>query len=284
MKFSIVTPSFRSSRWLKLCIPSVADQGVELEHIVQDSCSDDGTEKWLPQDGRVKAFIENDGGMYDAVNRGLRRANGELLAYLNCDEQYLPGALGAVGRFFDEHPEVEIAFGDAVVAGPDGSYLCHRLSLLPSKLHTLVSGTLAILSCATFFRRRALEEKLLFFDTRFKDLGDAKWVLTALERGAVMGLVRRFTSVFTNTGENMNFKPNAIRERKEMFASAPAWARMLRPGFVAQYRLRKLLAGHYSQPPFDYAIYTSASPDKRQVFRVRKPTGVWVGEPAKAAA
>ena len=94
MKFSIVTPSFRNSQWLKLCIASVADQqGVELEHIVQDSCSDDGTQDWLPRDRRVSAFIEKDGGMYDAVNRGYCRAQGDILAYLNCDEQYLPGAL-----------------------------------------------------------------------------------------------------------------------------------------------------------------------------------------------
>jgi len=45
LKFSIITPSFRNSAWLKLCIASVADQqGVELEHLVQDSCSDDGTQ------------------------------------------------------------------------------------------------------------------------------------------------------------------------------------------------------------------------------------------------
>ena len=75
VKFSIITPSFRNSHWLKLCIASVADQqGVELEHIVQDSCSDDGTQDWLPHDRRVQAFIEKDGGMYDAVNRGYRRA------------------------------------------------------------------------------------------------------------------------------------------------------------------------------------------------------------------
>src|SRR5665647_3272917 len=97
MKFSIITPSFRNSEWLKLCIASVADQsGVELEHIVQDSCSDDGTQDWLPHDPRVQAFIEKDGGMYDAVNRGYRRATGDILAYLNCDEQYLPDALAAV--------------------------------------------------------------------------------------------------------------------------------------------------------------------------------------------
>ena len=94
MQFSIVTPSFRNSQWLKLCLASVADQqGVELEHIVQDSCSDDGTQDWLPRDRRVRAFIEKDDGMYDAVNRGYRRAQGDILAHLNCDEQ---GAHGGV--------------------------------------------------------------------------------------------------------------------------------------------------------------------------------------------
>ena len=129
VKFSIITPSFRNSDWLKLCIASVADQqGVELEHIVQDSCSDDGTQDWLPRDPRVKAFIEKDGGMYDAVNRGYRRATGDILAYLNCDEQYLPGALKAVHDFFEAHPQIEVALAGSIVTDGDGKYICHRHS------------------------------------------------------------------------------------------------------------------------------------------------------------
>src|SRR6266567_8816837 len=108
MRFSIITPSYRNSQWLKLCVASVADQeGVEFEHIVQDSCSDDGTQDWLPKDSRVKAFIEKDKGMYDAVNRGFARATGDILAYINCDEQYLPGALKGVHDCFADHPEVD---------------------------------------------------------------------------------------------------------------------------------------------------------------------------------
>ena len=118
MKFSIVTPSFNQSHWLKLCVASIADQqGVELEHIVQDAGSDDGTLTWLPQDARVQAFVETDAGMYDAVNRGLRRATGDILAYLNCDEQYLPGALASVARFFQTHPEVDLVRAQ-VLASP----------------------------------------------------------------------------------------------------------------------------------------------------------------------
>ena len=82
MRFSIITPSFRNAEWLKLCVASVADQAVDLEHIIQDCCSDDGTREWLAGEPRVKAFIEKDGGMYDAVNRGLRRATGDIVAYI----------------------------------------------------------------------------------------------------------------------------------------------------------------------------------------------------------
>ncbi len=132
MLFSIITPSYRSSQWLRLCIASVADQqGVELEHIVQDSCSDDGTGDWLAADSRVSAYIEKDHGMYDAVNRGFRRAKGELLAYLNCDEQYLPGALKGVHDFFAANPGVDVALSDTTVTDSEGNYVCHRYSLVP---------------------------------------------------------------------------------------------------------------------------------------------------------
>jgi len=135
MRFSIITPSYRNSDWLKLCIASVADQeGIELEHIVQDSCSDDGTQDWLVKDPRVKAYIEKDSGMYDAVNRGLRRASGEILAYLNCDEQYLPGALRAVSGFFEAHPEIDVLFGDVVMVDAKGGYARHRKMQVPARL------------------------------------------------------------------------------------------------------------------------------------------------------
>ncbi len=104
--------------------------------------------------------------MYDAVNRGLRRANGEIFAYLNCDEQYLPGALSAVERFFAARPEVDVAFADAVVVDSRGEYVCERRALLPQRAHSHVSGNLAFLTCATFFRRRILDgEKRTLLDS-----------------------------------------------------------------------------------------------------------------------
>ena len=274
MKFSIVTPSFRNSNWLKLCIASVADQsGVELEHIVQDSCSDDGTQNWLPQDRRVKAFIEKDSGMYDAVNRGYRRAQGDILAYLNCDEQYLPGALKAVQDFFESHSEIEVALAGSIVTDSQGNYICHRHSLVPYPHH--IWFRFPVLTSSVFIRRRVIHERGIFFDTRWRVLGDLHWVLALMNNKVPMAVCDSFTSVFTDTGNNLCLSPRATEEYKETLAMPAGWVRALRSAWVAHHLLRRLTAGHFSLKPASYSIYTLQNPGKRVQFDVPKPTAFW---------
>ncbi len=278
MRFSIITPSFRNSDWLKLCIASVADQkDVEHEHIVQDSCSDDGTQDWLPHDSRVQAFIEKDNGMYDAVNRGFKRATGDVLAYLNCDEQYLPGALAAVARFFEENPEVDACVTDTVIMDPNGGYLCHRLALTPGRHSTWVR--FPVVTSSFFLRRRVLHEMGLYFDTNWRDLGDFFYVMKLLNQGVRFGALPVFTSAFTDTGDNMNMKPNALREKAEKIAMMPWWIRSTFILWIAYYGWRNFLRGAYSMKPFDYAIYTSESTTQRVMRRAEKPTALWPGRP-----
>jgi glycosyltransferase involved in cell wall biosynthesis len=275
MRISVITPSYRNSEALKLCVASVADQeGVEVEHIVQDAGSDDGTLNWLISDSRVKAYVEKDEGMYDAINRGLRKATGEIMAYLNCDEQYLPGALKTVAEFFETHPDVDLVFADAVIVNGDGDYICHRKVLKPSKYHTWLCH-LSTLTCGTFFRRKVIDDLKVFFDSRWKTLGDAYWILKLLEKNVPMAVVRYFTSTFTDDGENLSLRPGAMREKKALAESAPRWARKLAPFFVLQHRLRRLVNGIYFQQPFTYSLYTRASPEKRVVHAVDKPTFLW---------
>src|SRR6266849_6010736 len=185
MRFSIITPSFRSSGWLKLCLASVADQSVAVEHIVQDAGSDDGTLDWLLHDKRAKVFVEKDQGMYDAINRGLRRAGGDILAYLNCDEQYLPRALQAVRGFFEQDPACEVVFGDVVMVGSQGEYLYHRKVQTPLKYHTWTCH-LSTLSCGMFFRRSVFFERGFEFDPRLRDVGDGEWMVRLLRAGVPM--------------------------------------------------------------------------------------------------
>lgn len=283
VQFSIITPSFRSSQWLKLCIPSVADQeGVSFEHIVQDSVSDDGTLDWLPMDDRVSVYIEKDKGMYDAVNRGLRKAKGEILAYINCDEQYLPGALKVVYDYFQAHPKVEIAFADTVVVNSDGSFNCFRKVHIPSLYYTYI-GDLPTLTSSMFFRRSVIDKYGHFFDDSWRDLGDSDWVARALVKKIPMGLFRHYTSIFTETGENMNLKPNALRERREFAKKAPVWIPKMRKLLQIHYKSKRWIGGGLKQAPFSYSIYTQSTPNQRTVFEVPNPSPYWV-RPAPQAS
>ncbi len=271
MRISIITPSFRNSDWLKLCVASVADQEVEVEHIIQDAGSDDGTLDWLLQDKRVRTFVEKDAGMYDAINRGLRRATGDVLAWLNCDEQYLPGALASVMKIFEANPQIDMLFGDIVFVNDQCAYAGHRKVQVPLLYHTWTCH-LSTLSCATFFRRRVVFDGDEFFDPRMRDSGDGEWMVRLLRRRVRMAVLGRFTSVFTLTGDNMSQKPNSLREARELHRTAPAWARFAKPGIILHHRLRRLAGGMYSQQPFSFSLYTRSSPAGRELREVRQPT------------
>jgi glycosyltransferase involved in cell wall biosynthesis len=274
MKLSIVTPSFRNTDWLKLCVASVADQqGVTFEHIVQDSCSDDGTQTWLPHDPRVTACIEKDNGMYDAVNRGFRRSQGDILAYLNCDEQYLPGALEAVAAHFRQNPATDIVVADTVVVDGEGKFICCRKSLKPWKNVVWIYNP--TITSSIFLHRRVLDEYGLFFDTKWRDLGDLFWMIEAVNRGLKFGVLRRYTSTFADTGENMNLKPNAMRERETKVALMPGWVRRFQWPLFQLHRVRKFIYGAYYEKPFTYSLYTHTRPDQRTSFLVEKPSCVW---------
>ena len=277
MKFSIVTPSFKQPQWLRLCLASVADQQCEggVEHIVHDNCSGPEVEAVVAGFPGAKLYSEKDKGMYDAVNRGLARATGDILAYLNCDEQYLPGGLAAVAKFFDENPSIDVVFGDCVLVKSDGSYLCSRPALSPHYYHTKICH-LNTFTAATFFRRRVFDSGHAF-STQLRDLADCAWVLGLIEKKIPFATLPVYTSAFTDTGDNMNLKPNAVREFQELRASAPGWARALTSFWVFQHKVRKWMAGAYSLKPFTYSIYTLENTTKRTDIRVDKPTSVWWG-------
>ena len=307
MRFSIVTASYEQLDYLGCCIASVADQGVSVEHIVQDAGStgieefaEKTAERLLRQYGgeRVKnlepfellhlrtshgytlrIFKEPDEGMYDAINKGLKKATGEVCAYLNCDEQYLLGTLRRVADYFGRSPKIDVLFGAAIVVRPDGSYVCDRKVMKPTRFHTLVSGNLSIFTSSTFFRRSAVVERGLFFERQWKVVGDAVWILDLLDQRLKMGVLRQPLSVFTETGANLSLQDKAGAERERLGARAPGWARAGRWLILIVYRLKRFFGGAYWIRPHRYCIYTAASPHEREGFIVEKPTYRWVIQP-----
>ena len=277
MRFSIVTPSYRQPEWLRLCAASVADQGgpgVEIEHIVQDSLSGPEIAEALAPFPQVKLVSEKDNGMYDALIRGWEKGTGDILCWLNCDEQYLPGALKEVANYFCDHPEVEVLFADTIVIDAGGGYLCSRQVLIPQLYHTWTCH-LQPFSCATFFRSSLLKGRGISLDPTWKDVGDAELVIRLLRSHVRMGIVRRYIAAFVDDGNNRNLRSLAQQERQTLTSHAPGWAQALRLVWMLLHRLRRLWHGHYWPRPFAYDIFTRASPNRRSHFAVLRPTFYW---------
>jgi glycosyltransferase involved in cell wall biosynthesis len=112
---SIVTPSFNQGQFLKTCIESVLSQGYpKVEYIVIDGGSRDNSihiiEKYA---GDIAYWIsEPDKGQTDAINKGFHKSNGNVVAWLNADDFYLPGALAAVGRAYQRRPDASFYYGN----------------------------------------------------------------------------------------------------------------------------------------------------------------------------
>jgi len=254
---------------------SVADQKqATIEHIVQDANSDDETSAILHEHPGVRSYIEPDRGMYDAINKGIRKSRGDVISYLNCDEQYLPGAIYSVLQYFEANPDVDVLFCGFIVTNRDGGYICSRNVLRPLAAHTRTCH-LSPFSCGMFFRRQVIEKHGLFFNERFRDLGDADWVLRAIKEKLNMRSMRNLTSVFTETGTNMNLAENARQERLRVFRAASVLEQKTAFLIAFHHRLRRLVRGVYFQKPFAYSIYTLQSPLERVEFQVDHPTSFW---------
>lgn len=107
MKISIVTPSFNQAEFLEETIQSVLNQRHDdLEYIVVDGGSSDGSLSIIEKySSSLTSWIsEPDSGQVEAVNKGMAIATGDICAYLNSDDLYLPGTLSLIARYFADNP------------------------------------------------------------------------------------------------------------------------------------------------------------------------------------
>ena len=275
MKFSIITPTYNMLNYLKLCHASIMDQeDVIVEHIIIDGGSNDGTVGWIKQNCANKSISEKDKGMYDAVNKGFRLADGEIVAYLNCDEQYLPGTLNKVRNLFNNHLEIDIIFGNALIIDPEGKLISYRKSYKPFSTLIKVSH-LYLLSCTIFFRRRIIDEGV-FFDEKFKAWGDTHLILTLLYKKYKFLHLKDYLSVFTWTGKNMSTGANAMKEKEMLYFSLPKIVRLFKIPINLSRIFLKLFSGAYFQKfPISYSIYTMESNSKRKSFESSNVSFKW---------
>ena len=197
---SIVTPSFNQAGYLDATLRSVLDQNYpRLEYVVQDGGSTDGSIDVLRAHADRLTGWESkpDGGQSQAINLGMHRTTGEIMAYLNSDDLLLPGSLAYVARYFAEHPDVDVVYGHRVLIDDHGLEIGRWV--LPPHDDTVITFADFIPQETMFWRRRAWDAAGGRIDEAFQFAMD--WDLILRFRAAGMRFVRlpRFLGAFRIT-------------------------------------------------------------------------------------
>jgi glycosyltransferase involved in cell wall biosynthesis len=159
-RLSIVTPCFNSEKTIRETIESVVRQKYpNLEHIVVDGGSKDGTLAIVRQYPHLQWISEKDEGHYDAMNKGIARSTGEIVAILNSDDCYREGALLRVGAVFQRHPAWDGLFGDVVYIDGNGRTIFGRKEACYD-YQVLRFGAVCYILHPTLFLKKAVYDRL----------------------------------------------------------------------------------------------------------------------------
>ena len=167
MKISVVTPNWNGERYLEETLHSIAaqrEQGAEVEMIVVDGMSTDGSAAILArhQDDIDRLIREPDTGPASAINKGLQAATGDVLAWLNADDTYAPGALARVAETMRLRPGQALCFGSCRMVDEEGREIRRGITrfkeaFFPLSSRFTIQSINYISQPAMFFRRRAFE-------------------------------------------------------------------------------------------------------------------------------
>jgi len=199
MRVTVVTPSFNKGATLESTIWSVLAQSHDdIEYIIIDGGSTDQTASILKRyEGheKVAAIVsEPDRGQADAINKGFRMANGEIVGWINADDLLSPTAVEAAVRVFRENGNAAISYGDIDVVNGTGETFRQIRACPKVNRNSLLNINYDVYQPGSFYQREAVE-KMGYLDESFEYCMDLDLWLKLLQRGTahhVGGVVASF--------------------------------------------------------------------------------------------
>jgi glycosyltransferase involved in cell wall biosynthesis len=242
---SIVTPSFNQAPYLELAIASVLQQDhPEIEYMLVDGGSTDGSLEIIKRHAGQFAWwvSERDAGQAEAINKGFTHAHGEIAAWLNSDDAYLPGAVSAAVAVFEANPSAVMVYANMRAVDENGritNALTYRQLSLQELLCFEIIGQPAV------FMRRAAFDRVGGLDTSFRFLLDHQLWIKLAAQGRVQHVdqtwaIARYHPMAKNRAQASQFGGEAFRIvdwASQDPGLAPVWRRVKRPARAAAHRV-----------------------------------------------
>jgi glycosyltransferase involved in cell wall biosynthesis len=223
--FSIVTPTLNRLSMLKEAVESVRRQAyTPVEHIIVDGGSTDGTREWVKEQSDLTFVPPPDKGVYDAMNKGIAAARGDVVGLLNSDDFYEPGTFAAVADCFAQNPHASAVAGRSRLLGGDATIATYDQPrhLVPDARDVLVGHCLPN---PRFFRRRVLQE-IGPINQAFGLVADRDLLLRLNEAGAKTVALDVPVYVYRRHDGSLTFDADlklSLRLRRELLALGRQW-------------------------------------------------------------
>jgi glycosyltransferase involved in cell wall biosynthesis len=242
-RITVVTPSFNQAAYLERTICSVLDQGYpNLEYLIVDGGSTDGSVSIIRRYADRLAWwvSEPDRGQSDAINKGLRRATGEWVAWQNSDDIYYPGAFHDLAVAAAKHPQAGLIIGDMMLIDEHDRPLRDIRYVKPGYKTLLAEGML-LANQATFWRRN-VQEQIGFLDEGFHCSFDYEWFLRLAQHAEGAHVDRIWGALRLHGETKTSLLAQRFQEENQRILAGremPTWQKKL-------YKLRRLalMLGH----------------------------------------
>ena len=260
-KLSVVTPCYNAIRYIRNCVESVryACKGMDYEHIVVDGLSSDGTVEYLREQSDIRLVSEKDSGMYDALNKGIAMARGEIIGHLNSDEQYSRRGLLAAWAALDDK-NLDAVMSPTVMLNGRLEFMQLFNQVVRPTVRD-VHWHMPVQSCSLLYRKVLWDREP--YDTQYRLISDHVWFRKQMELGLRLAVSREPIGIFVWHGDNLSSTQAHLEEN----ALADLDAKSFIMGLVKHwYRFRKLCLGGYCRVYLRYEVFGVAGLQSLRMF------------------
>lgn len=217
----VVTPTLNAERFLEDTLRSIWSQhgdAIHIDHVVVDGGSTDATLEIAARYRSRVVVSKDDRGMYDAVNRGMALVEGDIVGYINADDEIAPGAFHLIAEGFSSHPGAGWLCGRVEYSDATGGVL-GRMQPVRLSLRSYAGLGWSCIPQQTVWARRSFWERVGPFDVGYKNCGDYDWYARALRLGhplilrETLGRFRLHPAQLSLDAEKMDRESRMVQEK-----------------------------------------------------------------------